>query len=88
MFCAQSFNALCLFYPFVLRFTAMNLKRRMRYQTWNDVNILLKQRFSTFLTPPLFNTVPQVVVASNHEIILSLLYSCNFGTVMNCYVNI
>ena len=35
-----------------------------------------------------FNTVPYVVVTSNHKIISSLLHNCNFTTVVERSVNI
>ena len=34
-----------------------------------------------------FNTVPHVVVAPKHKILL-LLHNCNLATVMNCNLNI
>ena len=48
-----------------------------------------EQWFSAFLMPwPFNNTVPHVVVTSNHKIILLLLHNCNFATVINHNVNI
>ena len=47
----------------------------------------VEQWFSTFLMLRPFNTVPHVVVTSNHKIISLLLHNCNFATVMNYNVN-
>lgn len=38
--------------------------------------------------PGPFNTVPPVVVALNHKVILLLLHNCSFATVMNRNTNI
>lgn len=45
------------------------------------------QRFSTFLTIQLFNTVPHVVVGPNHNMIFIAPHNCNFAPVMNCNAN-
>ena len=49
---------------------------------------VFEQRFSTFLMPWTFNTVPHVVVTPNHVIISLSLHNCNFAIVMNRNVNI
>lgn len=47
-----------------------------------------KQSFSTCLMLRSFNTVPPVVVTSNHKIILLPLHNRKFAAVMSCYINI
>jgi hypothetical protein len=52
--------------------------------------VYIEQQFSTFLTLWPFNTVPRVVVTSNHSIFSLLLHNCNFATLneMSCkYLN-
>ena len=46
------------------------------------------QWFSAFLTLWLFNTVPHVAVIPDHKIILLMLHTCSFATVLNLRVNI
>jgi hypothetical protein len=48
----------------------------------------LEQWSSPFLMARPFNIVPHVVLTPNHIIILWLLYSCTFDTVMSHNVNI
>lgn len=55
--------------------------------TFRFLPFCLAQRFSIFLTPWPFNTIPHTVVTPNYKIILLLFHHNSFATIMNPNVN-
>ena len=61
-------------------------KYSCKFDALSMVRKPLKHWFSSSLMLRPLNTVPHVVVIPRHKIILLLLHSCNFATLVNCNI--
>ena len=73
-------------YIFIIIYTIKELELvNLRMSKWRIGSVM--QWFSTLLNLLFCDTVPHVVVTSNHKIISLLFSNCNSATVMNYDVN-